>query len=158
MNKVEMTDRLAARTGMNKVAARDAVDSVFATIGEALANGDEVRIAGFGTFAARTRPARTGRNPRTGAAISISTSKPPSFKAGKALRDRRQTGCRRAGWRMYRRTWQFSRDCEDAGEREPLSRSRAPRPHPARLSLYGRRPGASAAFETGAIARAVRFA
>ena len=66
MNKVEVADRLAARTGMNKVAARDAVDavdSVFATIGEALANGDEVRIAGFGTFAARTRPASNRPQP-----------------------------------------------------------------------------------------------
>ncbi len=63
MNKAEMTDGLAARTYMNKDVARDAVDSVFATIGEALANGDEVRIAGFGTFATRSRPARTGRNP-----------------------------------------------------------------------------------------------
>ena len=87
MNKVEMADRLAARLGMSKAAATDAVDSVFATIGEALANDDEVRIAGFGTFAARTRPARTGRNPRTGEAITISASKSPSFKAGKALRD-----------------------------------------------------------------------
>ena len=85
MNKAEMADRLAARTDMNKDVARDAVDSVFATIGEALANGDEVRIAGFGTFASRSRPARTGRNPRTGEAISISASKSPSFKAGKAL-------------------------------------------------------------------------
>ena len=49
---------------MNKAAARDAVDSVFATISEALANGDEVRIEGVGTFGARTRPTRTGRNPR----------------------------------------------------------------------------------------------
>ena len=87
MNKVEMADRLSARTGMSKAAARDAVDSVFATIGEALANDDEVRIAGFGTFAARTRPARTGRNPRTGVAITISASKSPSFKPGKALKD-----------------------------------------------------------------------
>ena len=87
MNKAEMADRLAARTGMNEAAARDAVDSVFATIGEALANGDEVRIAGFETFAARARPACTGRTPRTGEAISISASKSPSFKAGKALRD-----------------------------------------------------------------------
>ena len=84
---MEMADRLSARTGMGKAAARDAVDSVFATIGEALANDDEVRIAGFGTFAARTRPARTGRNSRTGAAITISASKSPSFKPGKALKD-----------------------------------------------------------------------
>ncbi len=87
MNKAEMADRLAARTGLNKAAARDAVDSMFVVIGEALANGEEVRIAGFGTFTARTRTARTGRNPKTGAAISISASKSPSFKAGKAIRD-----------------------------------------------------------------------
>ena len=72
---------------MNKAAASDAVDSVFATIVEALANGDEVRIEGFGTFGARTWAIRTGRNPRTGEATSISASKSTSFKAGKALRD-----------------------------------------------------------------------
>ena len=58
MNKVEMAERLATRTGMNQVASRDAVDNLFATIGEALAEGEEVRIAGFGTCAARSRPAR----------------------------------------------------------------------------------------------------
>ena len=94
MNKSEMADRLGDRTGMNKVAARDAVDSVFATIGEALANGDEVPIAGFETFGNRNRPARTGRNPRTGEEISISPSKSPSFKAGKALRDAVNVGAR----------------------------------------------------------------
>ena len=77
---------------MNTVAARDAVDSVLATISEALAKGEEVRIAGFGTFAARNRPARTGPNPRTGETISISASRTPSFKAGKALRDAVNTG------------------------------------------------------------------
>ena len=87
MNKAEMADRLAARTSMNEVAAKDAVDRVFATIGEALANGDEVRIAGFGTLGTRNQPGRTGRNPRTGEAISVSASKSPSFKAGKTLRD-----------------------------------------------------------------------
>ena len=87
MNKAEMADRLAARTGLNKVGASDAVDSMFAVIGEALADGEEVRIAGFGTFTARPRPARTGRNPKTGEVISTSASKSPSFKAGKAIRD-----------------------------------------------------------------------
>ena len=87
MNKVEMAERLAARIGMNKVAARDAVYSVFAAIGEALPNGEEVRIVGFGTFGTRNRPARTGRNSQTGEVISIPASKSPSFKAGKALRD-----------------------------------------------------------------------
>ena len=87
MNKTEMADRLAARTGLSKSAARNAVDSVFATIGEALADVEDVRLPGFGTFGTRRRPARTGRNPRTGEAVSISASTSPTFKAGKTLKD-----------------------------------------------------------------------
>ena len=87
MNKSEIGDRLAGRLGLSKAVAKDAVDGVFEAIGEALANGEEVRLAGFGTFAARSRAARTGRNPQTGEVLSIPASKTPSFKAGKALRD-----------------------------------------------------------------------
>ena len=87
MNKVEMADRLAARTGLSKSSAKEAVDGVFGAIGDALANGEEVRTAGFGTFGTRSRPARTGRNPRTGEAVSISASTSPTFKAGKTLKD-----------------------------------------------------------------------
>ena len=61
MNKVEMAGRLAARTGLSKAIVREGVDGVFAAIGDALANGEEVRIAGFGTFGTRSRAARTGR-------------------------------------------------------------------------------------------------
>ena len=87
MNKTEMADRLAARTGLSKGAARDAVDGVFAIIGKALAEGEDVRLPGFGTFDTRRRPARTGRNPRTGEAVSISASTSPTFRAGKTLTD-----------------------------------------------------------------------
>ena len=87
MNKAETAERLAARAGLSKAAAREAVDALFGVIGEALANGEEVRIAGFGTFGTRSRPARTGRNPRTGEAVSISASTSPTFKAGKTLKD-----------------------------------------------------------------------
>ena len=87
MNKADAADRLAARAGVSKAVAREAVDGLFAVIGEALANGEEVRIAGFGTFGTRSRPARTGRNPRTGEAVSISASTSPTFKAGKTLKD-----------------------------------------------------------------------
>ena len=87
MNKAQMADRLATRTGRDKGAATEAMDSVFLMIGEPLANGDEVRIAAFGTSAAKTQPARTGRNPRTGEAISISAWQSQSIKAGKAFRD-----------------------------------------------------------------------
>ena len=87
MNKAETADRLAERAGLSKAVAREAVDGLFAVIGEALANGEEVRIAGFGTFGTRSRPARTGRNPRSGEAVSISASTSPTFKAGKTLKD-----------------------------------------------------------------------
>ena len=87
MNKAEIADRLAARTGLSKAEARKAVDGLFAVIGDALADGDEVRVAGFGAFGTRTRPARTGRNPRTGEPVSISASTSPTFKAGKTLKD-----------------------------------------------------------------------
>ena len=87
MNKSELAERLAGRTGMSKAAAKDAVDGVFETIGEALANGDEARILGFGTFGTRNRPARIARNPRTGESLSVAASTVPVFKAGNTLKD-----------------------------------------------------------------------
>ena len=87
MNKSEIVGRVAGRMGLSKPAAEGAVDTVLTAIGEALAKGEDVRIAGFGTFATRTRRARTGRNPRTGESVSIPASKTPSFKAGKALKE-----------------------------------------------------------------------
>ena len=94
MNKVEMAGRLAAQTGLSKAIAREAVDGVFAAIGDALATGEEVRIAGFGTFGTRSRAARTGRNTRTGEAVSVSASTSPTFKAGKTLKDAVKAGPR----------------------------------------------------------------
>ena len=67
--------------------AARAVEAVLGAITEALQKGDAVTLSGFGTFATKTRAARTGRNPRTGAAIDIPASKVPGFKAGKGLKD-----------------------------------------------------------------------
>ena len=83
MNKSQIADRLAGRMGVSK----PAVDAVFETIGEALAEHEEVRIAGFGMFATKHRPARTSRNPRTGETVSIPALAAPAFRAGKALKD-----------------------------------------------------------------------
>ena len=66
MNRPELGNRVAERTGLGPSAAKDAVDAVFAVIADALAKGEDVRIAGFGAFGTRKRAARTGRNPRTG--------------------------------------------------------------------------------------------
>ena len=100
MNKVEITDRLATRTGLSKTVAREAVDGVFTAISDALANGEKVRIAGLGTFGTRSRPASTGRNPRTGEAISVSASTSPTFKAGKMLKDAMNAGA--GSWTLQR--------------------------------------------------------
>ena len=87
MNEMGMADRLAVRTGLGKGAARDAVDGVFAIIGEALAAGEDVRLSGFGTFGTRSRPARAGRKARTGEAVSVSASTLPTFRVGKMLKE-----------------------------------------------------------------------
>ena len=87
MKKPDIAGRLADRTGLSRSAAGNAVEAVFEAIGEALVNGEDVRIAGFGTFATKTRPARTGRNPRTGESLEIQASTAPASKPSKALRD-----------------------------------------------------------------------
>ena len=78
---------MAGRASLTKAQANSAVDAVFEVIQDALANGDTVSVAGFGRFSTKSRPARTGRNPRTGESIAVAASKAPSFKAGKTLRD-----------------------------------------------------------------------
>ena len=87
MNKSDLAGRVADRIGVSRSAAGDAVDAVFNAVGEALSKGEEVRIVGFGTFATRHRPARSGRNPRTGESLVIAASTTPAFKPGKPLRD-----------------------------------------------------------------------
>ena len=91
MNKSDLVDSLADRTGMTKADASRAVDALFDTdggiIARTLKKGDRVQITGFGTFEAKKRKARTGRNPRTGESIKIAATKTPSFRAGKGLKD-----------------------------------------------------------------------
>ena len=87
MKKSDIAGRAADRIGLSQSPAGNAVDPVFEVVGEALANGEEVRIAGSGTSGTRSLPARTGRNPQTGESLSIPASTAPAFKPGKALKD-----------------------------------------------------------------------
>ena len=87
MNKRELAAQVAASTSLSQSDADAAVRAVFSAIADALAGGETVTIAGFGAFSTRSRPARPGRNPRTGETITIAASTAPSFKAGKTLRD-----------------------------------------------------------------------
>lgn len=64
MNKTEFIAAVAAKEGLEKKTAEKAVNAVIACIGDALASGDKIQIAGFGTFEVRERAAKTARNPR----------------------------------------------------------------------------------------------
>ena len=87
MNKSELIDAVAESADLSKADATKAVDAFAYTVTDALNQGDQVTLVGFGTFTVRERAARTGRNPRTGESINIAASKVPGFKAGKALKD-----------------------------------------------------------------------
>ena len=87
MNKTDMVEKVAESADISKSAAARCVDAVFESISDALVHGDNVTMAGFGTFLVKERAARPGRNPRTGGTIQIAASKLPSFKASKVLKD-----------------------------------------------------------------------
>ena len=91
MNKSDLVDALADATGMTKADAGRAIDALFGpadgVIAKTLKKGGRVQITGFGTFEAKHRKARTGRNPRTGETIKIAATKTPGFRAGKGLKD-----------------------------------------------------------------------
>ncbi|MEQ1688061.1 MAG: HU family DNA-binding protein [Sphingopyxis sp.] len=87
MNKQELVGSVADHTGLTKGDAAKAVDAVFDAITGELKKGGDVRLVGFGTFSVTKRKASTGRNPRTGEAMTIKASTQPKFKAGKGLKD-----------------------------------------------------------------------
>lgn len=87
MNKTELVASVADKAGMTKKDAEKAVNALFESVEQALAKDDKVQIIGFGTFEVKAREERKGRNPQTGAEITIPASKTPVFKAGKSLKD-----------------------------------------------------------------------
>jgi DNA-binding protein HU-beta len=86
VNKAQLIDKLSSQLGSKK-AATDAVDAVVDTITRSVAAGERVAITGFGVFEKVARPARTGRNPRTGEAVKIKKTTVPKFKAGQGFKD-----------------------------------------------------------------------
>jgi DNA-binding protein HU-beta len=87
VNKSELIDLIAESADISKAKAGAALDAVVSGVTGALKKGDTVSLVGFGTFSVKSRAARTGRNPQTGATIQIKASKVPGFKAGKALKE-----------------------------------------------------------------------
>lgn len=87
MNQSELIEKVAQTTELDQAAADQAVKAVVNTILDALSAGEPVRVAGFGVFDVATRPARQGRNPRTGETIAIAASKAVRFHPSKAVKD-----------------------------------------------------------------------
>ena len=87
MNKAEFISAVSEAAGSSKSDATAHVEAIINVVTNALKNDNEVTLVGFGTFKAKKREARTGRNPRTGESIQIAASTVPSSKAGKAFKD-----------------------------------------------------------------------
>ncbi len=87
MNKQALVDLVHEKVGGTKVQAEEIVNAIIDAITETLKAGDQVSIAGLGTFEAKMRAARTARNPRTGEPVQVPAKRVPKFKAAKALKD-----------------------------------------------------------------------
>ena len=87
MNKAELVEAMATKTGETKKSAEASLNAFVEVVTEALKKGDKVQLVGFGSFEVRKRASRKGRNPQTGEEIKIPASKAPVFKAGKALKE-----------------------------------------------------------------------
>ena len=87
MNRTELVAAMAAETQLSKKDAEAALKAFIDVVTEELKSGEKIQLVGFGTFEVSERPAREGRNPRTGETMTIAASKSPKFKAGKALKD-----------------------------------------------------------------------
>ena len=87
MNKTELVAAMAEKTELSKKDAEKALKAFTDVVAEELTKGEKIQLVGFGTFEVVDRPAREGRNPKTGETMKIAASKAPKFKAGKALKD-----------------------------------------------------------------------
>jgi DNA-binding protein HU-beta len=87
MNKSELIDAMAQNANLTKAQAKGALEALTGAVTTQLQCGEDVTLAGFGTWKTKQRAARQGRNPQTGAAINIAASCVPSFKAGKNLKE-----------------------------------------------------------------------
>jgi DNA-binding protein HU-beta len=87
MNKNQIIDNLAGKTGLTKKDIEAIVNGLFDEISDALKNKDKVQFVGFGTFETRERSSRSGRNPQTGETIEIPASTVPAFRAGNKLKE-----------------------------------------------------------------------
>ena len=87
MKTTDLIDHVASEAGLEKSAAKKAVDAVFAGIVHAATKGEEINFPGFGKFKVKDSPARQGRNPGTGETIDIAASRKLGFSPAKQVKD-----------------------------------------------------------------------
>lgn len=87
MNKTDLIKNIAVKSGLTQKDVETVLNGFVGEVTEALSTGDKVQLIGFGTFEARKRSGRTGRNPQTGKEIVIPESVIPAFKAGNKLKE-----------------------------------------------------------------------
>ena len=87
MNISELIDGVAAKAELTKKDAEKIINEFFVIVEDTLKAGEKIQLIGFGTFEVRSRQARKGRNPQTGAEIDIPAARVPAFKPGKKLKD-----------------------------------------------------------------------
>lgn len=87
MNKNQVVDNIAGKTGLTKKDVENVVNGLIDEVTEALKKNEKVQFVGFGTFETRERSSRTGRNPQTGESINIPASTVPAFRAGNKLKE-----------------------------------------------------------------------
>ena len=87
MNKAELVAAIAEKAEISKKDSEAALKAFTDVVAEELKKGEKIQLVGFGTFEVAERAARTGRNPQTGAEMTIPASKAPKFTAGNALKD-----------------------------------------------------------------------
>ncbi|MCY4146774.1 MAG: HU family DNA-binding protein [Chloroflexi bacterium] len=85
MNKAELVEAIAAKSGLDKKQSGEALAAMLEAVEEALVGGDRVQLVGFGTWSVNERPARMGRNPSSGESIHIAAKKVIRFKPGASL-------------------------------------------------------------------------
>ncbi|MBW3617066.1 MAG: HU family DNA-binding protein [Proteobacteria bacterium] len=86
MTKAELIAAIADKAGLKPDQAKTALDAFMSCVSEALGKGEDVRLVGFGTFTAVTKPARTGRNPRTGQSVLLPEQRAVKFRVGEGLK------------------------------------------------------------------------
>lgn len=97
MNKSELIERLAEKSGVNVMQSEEVVNLIYKKMRDTMVNGGRIEIRGFGSFVVKEYQAYQGRNPKTGEKISVPPKKLPFFKVGKELKERIDRSIDQAG-------------------------------------------------------------